>query len=221
MGRRIEVKKGEKYGRLEVIKEISPWIGPKGNKARKFLCKCECGNDTDVFLNALRSGKSKSCGCLHKERVTKEERLTDHPLYKRWEKIKDRCYNPNSKAYKYYRGKGIKMCDDWLNSENFLSWAEETNWNKEPGLTLDRIDGDGDYSPENCRWVNKYIQAYNKERLNVSKSGVTGVTKIRHKWRAHLMYKGEYYLNEYYYNFEDAVLARMKAEKEVEKMMGI
>lgn len=133
MGRRIEVKKGEKYGRLEVIKEISPWIGPKGNKARKFLCKCECGNDTDVFLNALRSGKSKSCGCLHKERVTKEERLTDHPLYKRWEKIKDRCYNPNSKAYKYYGGKGIKMCDDWLNSENFLSWAEETNWNKEHG----------------------------------------------------------------------------------------
>ena len=172
---------GKKFHRLTV----NSYQG-KLNKSQLWLCTCECGNKTLANTNNLNKGHTKSCGCLARELTKVRNRKhgawsTDRKNffeYEAWQKMKGRCYNPNNNRYKYYGARGIKVCERWRNSfENFLADMGEKP-NKE--YSLDRIDVNGEYSPENCRWADRVTQANNK-RTNI-RLEYKGVTKSVNQW---------------------------------------
>jgi hypothetical protein len=156
MPSKIDIKKGEKFGKLTILKEIEKYISPKGHPQRIFLCECECGNIKQIALGHLRKGITQSCGCFHKELLKKHGYSYDS-IYKIWSDMKRRCLNSNCKAYKNYGGRGIKVCDRWL--ESFNNFLEDMGERPE-GLSIDRINNDGNYEPSNCKW------ATNKEQIN-------------------------------------------------------
>jgi hypothetical protein len=153
---------GEKYERLTILS----YSHYDKSKNKYYLCKCDCGNNCTVRRTDMRAGVVKSCGCYNKEATTKRtvERSTTHgmsktPTYKSWANMKERCYNSNRKQFYYWGGRGIKVCDRWINSfENFYKDMGE----KTKGLTLDRINNNGDYEPSNCKWAT--ITEQNKNR---------------------------------------------------------
>ena len=123
--RLTRIKSGDNYGRLTILKEVEPHRKPSGQTQRQFSCKCECGNEIITKLFYLTNGETKSCGCLNLELIKKRSithNLSKTKEYKNWLHMKERCYNSNTKGYEYWGGRGIKVCDKWLNSfENFLS----------------------------------------------------------------------------------------------------
>ena len=144
---------GRRFGKLVAIKYSH---NDKWGSAM-WLCQCDCGKQIITRSSALRSGNTKSCGCQTKAR---KHGLWKHPLYSVWQSMKTRCYNPKANKYKYYGGKGITVCEDWLTFINFYNWAV-TNGDRK-GLTLDRIDRDKGYQSDNCRWVDPTRQNNNK-----------------------------------------------------------
>lgn len=253
MAKRLEIRTGEIYGRLTVLEETSKHVLPSGKTKRQFECTCSCGKVVVVTLGSLRSGNTKSCGCLQSEIVTnsnlnshsivsgqvyhyltaiqfirpskiredkhyslwqfyckcgkfcelnaslvvcgntkscgcyKEEILkkksTTHGKsssveYETYHGMIKRCYSPTNKAYNHYGGRGIKVCDRWQESfENFLEDMGE----RPEGTSLDRIDVNGNYCPENCRWVDSKVQATNKRQLHNNVVGYTGISELREK----------------------------------------
>lgn len=148
---------GKKFGRLTVLSECE-----KRAKNGKIIykCRCDCGNITDVIGDNLRRGNTMSCGCLHSE-VTKTHGLRDCKLYNVWDNAKRRCYNKNNKRYKNYGARGIKICDEWKdNFQSFYDWSMSRGYKQ--GLTLDRIDVNGNYEPSNCRWITNEEQQNNR-----------------------------------------------------------
>lgn len=158
---RRKLSQGEKFGYWEVIKET---------KDRKVLCRCECGTEKEVQKKHLISGASTSCGCfrnqISSERMKEKNPLNvKHNMYKSrlygiWHGVKERCYNPNNGQYHNYGGRGIKACDEWQEFIPFKEWALNNGY--DATLTLDRIDFNGDYEPNNCRWITIQAQQYNK-----------------------------------------------------------
>lgn len=155
------VSVGNRYGRLIVISETS-----RGNcNQRRWLCKCDCGKESVVIEEQLLSGRTKSCGCLRYERL-RESNIkhgeSGTELYHRWLNMRNRCNNPKCERYANYGGRGIKVCKEWDDFSNFKSWALSHGYHKE--LTIDRINVDGNYCPENCRWVDNTVQMNNTSR---------------------------------------------------------
>lgn len=149
---------GKNFGKLKVISELEKRAKGGG---KQYLCQCECGNTTIVRSDHLKSGHTTSCGC-NKIMIT-SHRKSQSNLYRRWDKIKQRCYNKNNHAYKNYGGRGIKMCDEWCDDfMNFYNWAINNGY--DDNLTIDRIDVNGNYEPNNCRWVDYTTQ--NNHRSN-------------------------------------------------------
>lgn len=113
-------------------------------------CTCQCGNKITTRQDSLKSSKTQSCGCLVAEKNGKH--LKSHKrIYYIWEGMKSRCLYPKNASYKYYGGKGIRVCDEWLEFDNFYDWAIKNGYKK--NLSIDRIDSGGDYCPSNCKWV--------------------------------------------------------------------
>lgn len=155
---------GLRFGRLEVLERT--WT----NKHREFLwrCRCDCGNETVVPTHNLNSGNTTSCGCFGRERRTAA--VTTHGaagcrLYRIWKAMHTRCYNQNSPAYSYYGGRGIEICDEWKSDfSSFPKWASGNGYSDE--LTIDRVDNNKGYSPDNCRWATMAQQNENKRAKN-------------------------------------------------------
>ena len=162
MGKFIDLS-GKQFGRLLVIKRYEEeYISPKGYKNINWLCQCECGNTVIVRGCNLKSGASTSCGCLRKEHPNRTTHGgTGTRLYNIWTGMIRRCTNIHDRYYERYGGRGIKVCDEWRNSfEIFREWAYNNGYL--PNLSIDRIDNDGDYNPENCRWTDMQTQQNNK-----------------------------------------------------------
>lgn len=162
----------EKYGRLTIIES---WKEKKYSSYETFVkCRCDCGNILESRrLNALRSGNTKSCGCLTKDLLNERNTthgVSNHPSRGTYYSMISRCYDKRHKKYHNYGGRGITVCDEWLNDmRKFVEWADKNGFEK--GLQLDRIDNNKGYFPGNCRWVTAGVNLRNTSH-NVNYNGV-------------------------------------------------
>lgn len=210
MGKFIDLT-GQKFGRLLVLERAENKYGRTAWK-----CKCDCGNYKEVTSYDLKSQKIKSCNCLQKENgiiigktkgYTSTHNLSKTRIYAIWLSIKQRCYYKRGISYKNYGGRGIKICNEWLNKENgfinFYNWAIENGYDENKSRkeqSLDRIDVNGNYEPNNCRWVTMKIQQNNKQNNKIiiyknkkytiselsDKLGISSATlnwRIKHNWK--------------------------------------
>lgn len=203
MPKALELK-GQRFGRLLVLEQA----GRTKKGGILWKCLCDCGNQTNVEGYRLKNGHTQSCGCYHKEQTLKA--VTKHgdnrrgkrePLYDRWQAMISRCYQPKFIEYELYGGRGISVCDEWRKSYvSFRDWALKNGFNR--SLSLDRIDTNGNYSPENCRWITRKEQNNNKrnnhrvlfrgEMLSISQiSDVTGLPYETIKCRIKRGWEGE------------------------------
>lgn len=159
---------GMRFGRLSVLGMVDDYVGPTGKRRKRYRCRCDCGNEKFFIGENLSRGLTMSCGCLQKERAAEANTIhgeTDSHLYGVWCAMKRRCNTPSVPEYELYGGRGIKICDEWMEFPPFQKWAYETGYDpdaKRGECTLDRKDVNGDYCPENCRWVNTEVQCNNK-----------------------------------------------------------
>lgn len=179
---------GIKFGRLTVIKRDLT------SKRTKWICKCECGNIKSIMACHLKSGASTSCGCYQKETV-REANLkhdkTHTSLHNRWKAIKQRCLNPNNSRYIDYGERGIIICDEWLEFENFYNWSINNGYAE--NLSLDRKDNNKGYTPDNCRWIT-VLQNNENRRDTVRVEGLT-LNEISQKYNIKKsIVKSRYYL---------------------------
>lgn len=146
---------GERFTRLTVIK-----LSHIKNRKSYWLCECDCGNEHIVRSDSLKCGNVKSCGCLNMEAKSIKHGEWGTKLYFVWAGMKQRCTNPKQKHYDRYGGRGISVCEEWQTYEPFHKWAINAGYKE--GLTIDRINNDGNYEPSNCRWVTIAEQQKNK-----------------------------------------------------------
>lgn len=152
----------------------------KWNKGH-WLCRCDCGKVWTVETHQLKSGKTKSCGCLKAKMAgdrTRTHGQTGSKLYWVWAEMIGRCENPNNEAYKNYGGRGITVCFEWHSFESFQRWAMSTGYHD--GLTIERTDNNKGYFPDNCTWATRQMQSEN--RRNVHKLTVDGETLTISEW---------------------------------------
>lgn len=151
---------GQKFGKLTVIKRVE---NDKNGSAR-WLCRCECGNEKIVDGGHLRSNKIKSCGCLLTDILIDRNHIhgmTNTRLFHIWQGIKNRCFNKNFQHYKHYGARGIIICKEWKDDFiSFYNWSMANGYNDK--LTIDRIDVNGNYEPNNCRWIKQSEQCRNR-----------------------------------------------------------
>lgn len=169
---------GAKFGRVTAIKPV----GKNKRNNVLWLCRCDCGKQFVTPYHLLKCGHTKSCGCWKRDLASQRLRThgqTDTRINRIWRRMKARCNNPHVKDFPYYGGRGIKVCEEWSKSfETFRDWANANGYSD--ALTLDRIDTNKNYSPDNCRWVDRITQCRNK-RANVLLT-LYNITKTETEW---------------------------------------
>lgn len=163
--RRIEYENGQYINGLIFLEETI-----KKNNVRHALFQCYCGNKFQAAINKVRFGHTNSCSCLQKQKITKLNKthgLSKNPIYNIWKDMKRRCLNPKFKGYKNYGGRGISICDEWLNTpEKFIEWASNNGWKE--GLEIDRINTNGNYEPENIRFISHAENSRNRRPVKAN-----------------------------------------------------
>lgn len=191
---------GQTWGRLTILAERDR----TKHGAIRWLCRCACGNERVVVTASLVGRKTESCGCLQRELNTKHG-MTLTREYATWQSMMSRCTNANHVSFANYGGRGINVCDRWLDSVNFLA-----DMGKRPSAkhSLDRIDNNGNYDPDNCRWATKTEQTTNRRLHRTSKSGAKGVrwAPDQQKWVAFITLGS-------FDSKDDAIQARLDADK--------
>lgn len=177
------------------------------NQKRRYgLYKCFCGNEFKTQIEGVKNKRTKSCGCYGKK-IKTTHGFKGHELYTVWCNMKSRCNNKNSKYYSNYGGRGIEVCERWLDIKNFI---EDMYPSFEQGLSLDRMDVDGNYSKENCRWATRNIQQRNTRKIcSKNTSGYRGVTfdKKTNKWKTQIVVNGKIIYLGYFIDKTDAAKA--------------
>ena len=166
---------GQRFGKLVVVSRAE---NDKKGQAR-WLCQCDCGGSTITTRYNLITGQTKSCGCILRSPKTTE---LDRRLSGVHSNMKARCSNPNNPHYKYYGGRGITVCEEWQHVDKFREWAYNNGY--KPGLTIDRIDVNGNYEPSNCRWITMQEQQFNKTDSHLIT--YKGETKCLAEWENQL-----------------------------------
>ena len=201
---------GQKFHKLYVI-----GLDHKdGHGIAYWKCQCDCGNIISVRGGNLRSGVVKSCGCLKHESHNAVHHMSNTKLFGVWWSMKNRCNNPKNPAYKNYGERGITVCEDWNNSSsNFFDWAKVNGY--EEGLSIERIDVNGNYCPENCKWIPLVDQAKNR-RFNYQIT-YNGKTQDLQDWcnELHLPYKLIHNrIFKLHWDFERAITEDVHTEKQ-------
>lgn len=163
-------KVGERFGRLVVLDNNVSVECAHGKRRNGCLCKCDCGNEKIVLSNSLKTGNTTSCGCFHKEgvaKITYSHGGTHTKLYNTFLRMRGRCNNPNNKRYKDYGGRGISICKEWDKFEVFREWALSHGYKE--GLSIERVDVDKGYCPENCTWIPMSEQSKNRRSCKAYK----------------------------------------------------
>lgn len=169
---------GQRFSKLTVIKFLG-----RTKKMSMFECKCDCGSVTSVSSNNLRKGHTTSCGCQSSRKTigerTAKHNLTNHPLFESWIGMRNRCYNKKHNRWVNYGGKGIEVCNEWKDDFIvFYDWGIKNGWDL--GLSIDRIDNDKNYCPDNCKFST--IKEQNRNRTSNLRLTIDGVTKILIEW---------------------------------------
>jgi len=174
MAQKLEVPIGTKFGRLTTI-ALPEYKQKTTFKSTYVKVICDCGIEREAQLNCLRNGNTTSCGCYNKE-ASKKANTTHglalrHPTWRAWTNMKARCYSVNAPYYKNYGGRGITVCDEWKDDfQSFFDWSIANGWQK--GLTIDRKNNNGNYTPDNCRWTTREKQAQNTRRTKLNEAQV-------------------------------------------------
>ena len=213
MNKGLSVSIGDTFGKLTVISDVF-----KNQRNKKSVkCICKCGKESTHDIYSLLDGKVISCGCYSKSHNITHN-MTNSGLYAIWRSMKCRCLDPNNYAYKNYGGRGIKLCEEWLNITEFVNWMKNNGWKK--GLQIDRIDNDGNYEPSNCRLVTaKENCGVGRRRLHFnSKTGYVGVYHSKgskSRFCSEIMVDGVRYKIGIFDSIPEAVIARINKEIEL------
>jgi len=169
---------GRTFERLTVVAKEKAKYGTRAF----WHCRCDCGEEIIVSSQSLRTGATKSCGCLNAEKTTarnmKHGLAYSEKLYAVWKAMRQRCFNKRCKDYPKYGGRGITVCNEWDDYARFRSWAIANGYQE--GLSIDRKEVNGNYEPSNCRWVSSFIQANNTRRnINIT---IDGISKTASEW---------------------------------------
>lgn len=179
MKKKIKYDNGQGLGECIYLHDVAP---KRGDRIAAFRClKCDYNKKFEARIADVKNGSIRSCGCLQKIRASEakyKHGLSDNKVYISWTKIKGRCLNPNDKSYKYYGGRGIGIYDGWKdNPVAFVKYVSSLANCLRSGYSIDRINNDGNYEPENLRWVDQHTQRVNQRNLRMSSGGYTGVYK--------------------------------------------
>ena len=185
--KKLDIKQleGTKHNKLTILKECEPHITKGGHKRRVVLCRCVCGVEKRVQISSILNGSVKSCGCysrkMSSERMKKQgtHNMYRTPEYNIWMSMKKRCLNKSHKSYHLYGGRGISVCDKWMGFSGFI---EDVGLRPSKNHSLDRIDNNGNYEPQNVRWATRREQQRNKRNNRLIT--YNGETKCLSEWVA-------------------------------------